>query len=288
MVTYHADDYGISFNASQNILSLAQNGKLDSFSIIPNMSCFSACMELLLPALTEHRNWSIALHLNFFEGHCCADPAQLPLLVNENGYFTCSWIQLFRDSFSHTRNALRNQLSIEIHAQIRRLLTAMPSDYKLCIDSHQHSHMIPVVWDALSDTILYYHYEVRYIRIAREPLLPYLCCPSLYHTYSPLNIVKNIILQFCALYTKKNPILSTNSSYYLWGLIMGGAMDAKRIHKLMPRFQKYGQAPNTLELLFHPGRILKEELSPEYNNPDFTAAETSRKRQEEYESLMQL
>ena len=69
---------------------------------------------------------------------------------------------------------------------------------------------------------------------------------------------------------------------------MGGSMDADRINRLMDKFQKYGQDPDTLELLFHPGIILPDELSTEYNNPDFKAAETSPKRQKEYESLMKL
>lgn len=288
MIIRHADDYGISLNASKDILSLIQQKKLSGISVIPNMSCFSESIELLLPVMKNNTDLSVALHLNFFEGHCCADSSQLSLLADANGYFTCSWMQLLKHSFSSMRNTLRSQLSLEIHAQIRKLLDAMPSDYRLCIDSHQHSHMIPVVWDALRDTILCHHYKVQYIRISREPLLPYLSCPSLYCTYPPVNIVKNIILQLCTLHTRRNPITADQNSYYLWGLIMGGAMDEARIHKLMPKFQKYGQDPGTLELLFHPGIILKEELSPEYNNPDFVAAETSAKRKKEYESLMKL
>lgn len=288
MIICHADDYGISLHASKDILALIEKNKLNGISVIPNMSCYSECMELLLPVMERRPELSVALHLNLFEGHCCADPTQLPLLVDENGCFICSWIQLLKHSFSGTRNALRHQLSLEIHAQIRKLLDVMPSDYTLCIDSHQHSHMIPVVWDALRDVILCHHYELQYIRIAREPLIPYLSCPSLYHTYPPVNIAKNIILQLCTLHTHKNPITATQSGYSLWGLIMGGSMDEARIHKLMPKFRKYGQTPATLELLFHPGIVLKEELSSEYNNPGFVAAETSAKRKEEYESLMNL
>ena len=75
---------------------------------------------------------------------------------------------------------------------------------------------------------------------------------------------------------------------YLWVLIMRFSMYADRINRLMDKFQKYGQDPDTLALLFHPGIILPVELSPEYNNPDFKAAETSPRRQKEYESLMKL
>ena len=194
----------------------------------------------------------------------------------------------FKSSYTSVRNELRKQLSTEIQAQIQKLYHAMPSDYVLCLDSHQHSHMIPVVWDALCDVVLWNHYPVQYIRISREPLAPYLSTPALYHTYPPVNLIKNVIIQFCTWYTKRHPIIPMKGNYYLWGLIMGGSMDAERINRLMDKFQKYGQDPNTLELLFHPGIILPEELSPEYNNPDFKAAETSPRRRAEYESLMKL
>lgn len=288
MINYHADDYGVSVNASRDILSLVCQDKLTGISVIPNMSCFEECMKLLLSVMEHKPNLSVALHLNFFEGHCCAEPERIPLLVDKNGYFMCSWVQLFKDSFSTKRNCVRKQLSIEIHAQIEKWIAVMREEYILCIDSHQHSHMIPVVWDALRDTILCHHYRIEYIRNSREPLYPYLLIPSLYASYPPANLIKNVIMQFCALHIRKSPILSTTDQYYLWGLIMGGSMDWKRISILMPKFRKYGENDNTLELLFHPGSVLQEELSAEYNNPDFVKAETSPKRRAEYESLMKL
>ena len=78
MIIYHADDYGISINASKEILSLVQQGKLSGISVIPNMSCFADCIDLLLPVMKERPALTVALHLNFFEGHCCADPAKIP------------------------------------------------------------------------------------------------------------------------------------------------------------------------------------------------------------------
>ena len=43
----HADDYALTLQTSQDMLSCMQKGQLDSISIVPNMSCFEACMELL-------------------------------------------------------------------------------------------------------------------------------------------------------------------------------------------------------------------------------------------------
>lgn len=289
MIIYHADDYGISINASRDILSLVEKGALNSFSIIPNMSCFKECMDLLTPVLNSHRNTlTIALHINLFEGHCCANPKNIPLLVNQAGMFQLEWTWLFLHSYLWRRNKLRKQLAIEIDAQIKQFLNAMPMNYTLCLDSHEHSHMIPVVWDALRDVVVQNQYRIQYVRISREPLTPYLRCPYLYRTYSSVNIIKNIVIQFCTIHTKLYPIIKQQGKYRMWGLIMGGAMDFMRIQKLIPFFSKYGKDPDTLELLFHPGLLLQSELTEEYNKRDFINAETSPCRETEYRSLLRL
>ncbi len=51
---------------------------------------------------------------------------------------------------------------------------------------------------------------------------------------------------------------------YLWGLMMSGRMDAKRIAKLFPSVKKYAAGDKrNLEILFHPGRMGEHELTDE-------------------------
>ncbi len=289
MIIYHADDYGISVNASKDILALVEKGALKSFSIIPNMSCFTECMNLLTPILESHGDsLTIALHINLLEGHCCANPKDIPLLVNQAGMFQCKWNWLLRHSFGGNRRRLRKQLAIEINEQIKRFLATMPEDYILCLDSHEHTHMVPVVWDALKDVILQNKYQVQYVRISREPLMPYLRCPYLYRTYLRKNINKNLRMRFCNMHVKLHPIVKRKGHYYVWGLIMGDAMDFMRIQKLMPLFKKYGQEPNTLELLFRPGLLLESELTEENNQKASINYETSPRRETEHRSLLRL
>lgn len=289
MIIYHADDYGLSINASKNILTLIEKGALTSFSIIPNMRCFTECMDLIAPILKSKGNsLTVALHINLFEGHCCADSKNVPLLVNPDGMFHREWWWLFRHSYLAGRKALRKQLAVEIAAQIQKFLTVMPADYTLCLDSHQHSHMIPVVWDALKDVIHQNQYPLQYVRISREPLMPYLRCPYLYRTYLRTNIRSSLIVRFCNIHVRFHPILKHDGKYYVWGLLMGDAMDFMRIQKLMPLFQKYGQTPNTLELLFRPGLLLSSEVTEEYHNRKLFNEETSPCRETDQRSLLRL
>lgn len=290
MLNFHADDYGLSCNVSKDILSLVQRGFLDSISIIPNMSCFDQCMEMLHNSTNEHvRQITLCVHLNLMEGHCCAAPSKVPLLIDNNGYFKLSWSFLFMISYHPLlRKKYQSQLSVELDAQIKHFLKQMPSGYRLRIDSHQHTHLIPVVWDALYDVLAQNHYNCEFIRIPVEPIAPYVKIPSLYGSYGLLAFPKNLALHFCTIHVHNRPIIHPQSHFTLWGIIMGGHMDSKRVLKLFPYFQKYSQDPDMLCLLFHPGTLLSDELSPEYNNPNFRIAETSPNRQMEYQSVCSL
>ena len=75
---------------------------------------------------------------------------------------------------------------------------------KLRIDSHQHTHLIPVVADALFEVLEENQWEVEYIRNAKEPIGPFLKMNSLYSSYQAINFVKNILLNFVLYYWKEN------------------------------------------------------------------------------------
>lgn len=290
MLIFHADDYGLSTNVSKDILNLAQKGLLDSISILPNMSCFDLCMEMLHSSTNEHiRKLTFSIHLNLMEGHCCASPSKVPLLIDNNGYFKLSWLFLFMISYHPVlRKQYKKQLSIELDAQIKHFLEQMPPDYQLRVDSHQHTHLIPVVWDALYDVIKKNNYNCEFVRIPVEPVLPYFKLPSLYLSYGILAFPKNFALRFCAIHAHNRPIIPLKNHFSLWGIAMGGHMDVKRILKLFPYFKKHSQSPDILCMLFHPGTLLPSEFSPEYNNAGFRMIESSSDRKMEYHSVCSL
>lgn len=56
---------------------------------------------------------------------------------------------------------------------------------------------------------------------------------------------------------------------YLWGLIMSGHMDEERIRQLLPNMEKKAEHNGRmLEILFHPGQVLREEISDEFSQED--------------------
>lgn len=276
----HADDYALTVNTSKDMLSCMKKGQLDSISIVPNMSCFDECMELLyasiplLPFLPK-----MSVHLDFVEGRCLAGASHVPLLAEAgSGLMKLSWGGVFTLSYlPWKRRMAKVQLKKEIKAQIEKVQAAVVhameiameygvgcAQHGIRIDSHQHAHMIPVAWDALTEVIAEEKYKVEYIRNSKEVLGAFLSEVSLWKTYRPINFVKNRLLSLYSYKADRYAKAHHLDQMYLWGLIMSGHMDCDRIVILYPKIALKAKKDNrTLEILFHPGLTLPEEVSNE-------------------------
>lgn len=276
----HADDYALTRNTSEDMLECMRAGRLDSISVVPNMSCFEECMELFygeipkLPFLPL-----LSVHLDFVEGRSLAGREQTPDLTKPGGdLMGLGWGGLFVASYlPHKRNRIKAQLKCEIKAQLAKAQGAIDKCMKIAaessvpcgqkglrIDSHQHAHMIPVVWEAVLEAVREEGYALEYIRNSKEVLGVFLTDVSLYRTYRPVNFVKNRLL---ALYSHKAERFCQENGMqqmYLWGLVMSGRMDRERIEKLYGKMKRKAERDGrTLEILFHPGITLPEEVTPE-------------------------
>lgn len=276
----HADDYALTGNTSRDMLECMRAGRLDSISVVPNMSCFEECMELLygeiphLPFLPL-----LSVHLDFVEGRSLAGKAAAPDLVKaDSDLMGLGWGGLFAASYlPHKRKRIKAQLKREIKAQLSKAQPAIEKCMEIAagngiscgqkglrIDSHQHAHMIPVVWEAVLEVVHEEGYVLEYIRNSKEVLGVFLTDVSLYKTYRPVNFVKNRLL---SLYSHKaDRFCKANGmkQMYLWGLVMSGRMDRERIEKLYGKMKRKAEKDGrTLEILFHPGLTLPEEVTPE-------------------------
>ncbi len=279
-IDIHADDYALTLNTSKDMLSCMKKGYLDSISIVPNMSCFSECMELLyeavpgLPFLPK-----MSVHLDFVEGNCLSGADKAPLLTKPEGTLMgLSWGGLFTLSYlPWKRRQAKAQLKKEMKAQIEKVREAarramdiarqhgIPCGQEgLRIDSHQHAHMIPVVWEALTEAIAEEHYEVEYIRNSKEMLNAFVSEVPLWKTYRPVNFIKNRLLFFYSHRADGYAETRHLEPMYLWGLVMSGHMDYDRIVRLYPKIAaKAERDGRVLEILFHPGLTLPEEVNDE-------------------------
>lgn len=289
-IDIHADDFGESLHASKDILECLKAGKLNSISVLSNMSCFEECVKCYRREQKTFPNAPrISIHLNFMEGSCLADPSVLPDLVDEKGHFCISWGKLFLSSYLPKKKSIKAQLKTEMKCQIEAVLSAFPEMEKLRIDSHQHTHMIPVAAEALFETLSENGWEVEYIRNAKEPMGPFVKEISLYPTYRPVNFIKNMILNYCSWFLEGRLRKMGMEPMYLWGLVMSGRMDKRRVTKLLPAMEKRAEKKNrTLEILFHPGQVIKEEVTEEFSQQEAIAFHVSGDRHVEKDTVMSL
>lgn len=289
-IDIHADDFGESVHASKDILECILAGKLDSISVLSNMKCFADCVRMYRDVQPDFpKEPAISVHMNFMEGSCLSKPDEVRRLVDAQGHFAMSWGTLFLCSWLPGRKELKRQLKTEMKAQIEAIRRAFPEMESLRIDSHQHTHMIPIVADALAEVLKENGWEISYIRNAKEPISPFLKEFSLYKTYRPINFVKNLILNFCSWFLEKKVNEGLSEPMYLWGLVMSGHMDAERVEKLMPAMKrKAAEQGRTLEILFHPGQVLTEEITEEFSQQEAIAFHISADRHVEKKAVMDL
>lgn len=276
----HADDYALTLNTSRDMLACMRKGRLDSISVVPNMGCFEECMELLcgeipkLPFLPL-----LSVHLDFVEGRSLAGRERTPDLTKpDSDLMGLGWGGLFAASYlPHKRKKIKAQLKCEIKAQLAKAQGAIKKCMEIAdengissgqkglrIDSHQHAHMIPVVWEAVLEVVREEGYTLEYIRNSKEPLGIFLTDVSLYKTYRPVNFVKNRLLSLYSHRADRYCKATGMKQMYLWGLVMSGRMDKGRIERLYGKMKRKAERDGrTLEILFHPGITLPEEVTPE-------------------------
>lgn len=289
-IDYHADDYGISLNNSKRMIELTESGKLDSFSIIANMGDYDNCMALLKSKWsTFKKKPKISVHINLIDGYRLSSHKNDEIIRG-------SWGKLFLHSYIPTPNRiiLKKQLTAEIKAQINRVYqdTRCLTDCNghpvtLRLDSHVHTHMIPIVFDSMISALseLELLDKVEYIRNSKEPLGMFLTTSGVRGTCPTVNAIKNILLNILShrvdrLCTKHN--ISTGM---MWGLMMSGRMDHERVSILLPKMKDYASKHNHyLEILCHPGIVLESEMRPEYG-PDDIIAFPSPNRDIEYNMI---
>lgn len=250
-INIHADDYGMTAKCNARIQTCWEQGRVNAVSVMVNGN------EPLLP---EDSRVPVALHLNLVEGKALTPAEQVPLLVREDGYLKHSFFWLMILSLSPKRRQLEQQLYLEIQAQLVQFQRLFPNERELLLDSHQHTHMIPLVFSTLLRAIRDLGLEVSYMRIPAEPIGPFLREPSLYLTYRPTNLVKNAVLNFLWYFNRKQFRESGISTAIFCGILFSGEMDQRRLAKVFPHFLRLAQNRGMdLEFLFHPGAILPGE-----------------------------
>lgn len=150
----NADDFGLTDDVTRGILAAHKNGQVSSTTLMVNMPGTDAAVA----SVKDCPDLGVGLHFNLTEGR----PLTIaPSLVDETGQFFLR-SELLRRCFRGAINP--DDVTREFEAQFARMhnLSIVPTH----VDSHQHVHMAPLIYRAISPVL---KRQVDRLRLARPP-----------------------------------------------------------------------------------------------------------------------
>ena len=254
------------------------------------------------------------IHLNFVEGKPCvlldsqeSDASQdtcttafedsvatsnpVSLLTDARGMFNCTYGKILKASFLSSKSLraqYKEQFKIEIAAQLAAGSKLLGTK-TLSIDSHQHYHMIPLVYEALMEVITENDYKIDYLRVPVDPATPIWTTPGLLFKMPPVNFIKWSLLKFLSTRRKSlerrhySSISSMHQAPIFFGMpftcqMQKGLVDNRLFKKYLKIAQRSGR---DLELMFHPGAVFSPSDLLDSSQVDLVEFYSSENRQAE-------
>ncbi len=283
VIYFCSDDYGVSKESNDRIERCIKEGVVNKVSVLPNGEITDFKERLSAYGV------KLSLHLNLVEGYPLSNQNDVGLLLNEKGCFRYSFIGLLLLSLSSKRKKLQQQLYREIKSQLQFWKQQMGDEGTISIDSHQHTHMIPLVFHTLMQVILDEGLQVDYLRIPTEPVLPYLTSPDLYFSYPPSGLLKQWLLNFFAVINRREFQKLGIPTPYFMGAVFSGRLNEENVRKILPKYRKLAEKKGKhIEIGFHPGYMEPGETLMEGTQKSFQTFYFSKRRKMEYDALMNL
>lgn len=234
----NADDLGFSPYTNDAIADLAERGKINAASIMPNMPF---CHQGIGDVVKATEDFDFGLHFCLTSGRPVAPPAQVPLLLDSKGMFRYGFFDLWK----LTQNPeIREQARIEFHAQWGQTVEMLGRHGRKIghIDSHQHIHAIPALFDIVAEKA---RQENIRVRVPVENFGSFGRFIRRFFLWFPKGLMKREILKYCC----RNVPEEFRKVHYAGILDTGWMLDGAWREIL----RTWGDVENqTLEVNFHP------------------------------------
>ncbi len=260
-VIFNADDFGRSPGINQAVLHAHRSGVLTSASLMVTGAAAEEAVRLAQATPTL----AVGLHLVLSAGRPALPPGQIPHLVRGADLFPSDpaavWIQYI---FSPVARA---EMAREVQAQFERFAaTGLPLDH---VDSHQHIHMQPAVFDVLVP--LARRYGARGVRLPRDEFW----LAMRYDRRDALNkaLWATVFGVLCRRFRRRlaerdgsgQPALVAADRVF--GLMQSGCMEEEYVVRVLNALARgsragSGRAISVAELYFHPSADDSERLGP--------------------------
>lgn len=156
----NADDFGRHLLINRAVTQCVEQGCLRSATLMPGGKAFDDAVDTAL----AHPELGVGIHFTLVNGYPVLPPEEIPSLVTEDG--------VFYDDYIHF---VKRFLSGKVHMEdVRRELAAQAEKMGRTglslthVDSHQHMHVLPGIFEAVLDAAAAIH--INAVRIPRTPL----------------------------------------------------------------------------------------------------------------------
>jgi len=200
---------------------------------MPNGSAFEHAVKNAL----ETPGLGVGIHLSLVGEKSVAPASELGALADENGLLPSSYPVFTRQFVG--RKFTPGQVRTEIHAQVEKALAAgiKPTH----IDSHQHLHMLPGVFDIVIEVAKWAGISVIRVPLERDGPGPRGISARLIQTWVLSRIARSRLQQVQA--------SGLRTADWFWGLGVSGKMNEANLMKTLQRLR-----PGVNEIMCHPGQ----------------------------------
>ncbi len=245
--------------SSRRIIACINDGAVNGISLMANSPCLPECMEILKSVC--RKKTALSIHLNIMTEKPLSDPEDVPDLIDDKGCFCITYGKLIKawllPVYGHR---IRGQIKSELTLQILRCLPYFPEEEGIRIDSHRHFHMVPFIFDLLSEIISEQGLKVSYIRIINEKMVFYRGIGR-FEYLKPLNIIKVLLLNSFSLIDRLwHGELWRLGDKDFASILFSGCMTKKNLGIILKNIERNPEGVReNIELMFHPGAVLERE-----------------------------
>ncbi|MDD2660000.1 MAG: ChbG/HpnK family deacetylase [Methylococcales bacterium] len=227
----NADDYGYFPCISRGILEAANSGALTATGILANSPGLKAQLEWL----NSVEGLDLGVHLNL--------TFRQPLTASMTGKLS-HWGGCFPGAYSMSVMIMTGKISLkDVRAEWRAQIEACQRQNLLFLNSHEHIHMLPVLFPLVLE--LAQEFDIPHVRLTEAEWL------------APFRIqalARNTLMQ--AMQTLNRSLLKVQAPVFL-GLGRSGKLDYDYLATVFSKLK-----PGTsYELMCHPGRFDPDEIT---------------------------
>jgi predicted glycoside hydrolase/deacetylase ChbG (UPF0249 family) len=236
----NADDLGFSPPVNHAIVKGAVAGTITAASLMVNMPFAE---EAVKNVHNKCNTLSMGLHFTLTSGQPVTEPQKIPLLVDSQGMFRLDFLKLLMLLLSKKRNQFLKQIQAEFSAQAERM-EYFAAKYNIRfdhLDSHQHVHVLPGIFDMVQKESISRKWS---LRIPREYFGGFKRTVKRFHAWFPQGLMKHLVLNLC--------LQSVKQEIGYFGILESGKIDTISLQEIIHAIETEKCDFDKYEINIHP------------------------------------